>query len=428
MTPAHEPSTPTSLLWLSLTLFLIAAAVVAGPGPVLAYQPGGEGLSLPDVAPLEIDDPIGEAELQDLETLASQSGISLQAAIDRYAWNDNFAFAIARIRETVPGAFAGAQIVDAENAWVAFAGTAPESARGMIDTFRSHHSGVSVDLRTNLGFAEVELQRAIEEVHFAVLAAPDVRNASTSFEFETGQITTTVVLESTASDSLLNDLRAVATKNLADAGGADILNNITISVVRSNSRVLGDKTSGTEHLGGEALSTCTSGFGTKTSSGVRGISTAGHCDDSQSDDGSSLTFKAGHEGEHGDFQWHTGPQAEPDDFYSGNSSSTEVNRRDVSGVGSPVVGQSLCQNGKTTHKSCKEVRKLDVCYGNACSLVQFGNRTVQSGDSGGSVFYSNTAYGLIYGWHYDPFWPYDRDLFSRADRIDNALGIFIATS
>jgi hypothetical protein len=27
----------------------------------------------------------------------------------------------------------------------------------------------------------------------------------------------------------------------------------------------------------------------------------------------------------------------------------------------------------------------------------------------------------------DP-WPFDRDIFSRADHIDNALGIFIATS
>lgn len=396
--------------------------------PVLAAGDPLGADSPPEVASPEIGDPISEAELQDLQSLASQSGISLQAAIDRYAWNDNFALAVARIREALPGDYAGAEIVGADHAWVAFAGHAPELARDIIDTFSSNHSGVSVDVRTDLGFTELKLERAIEAVHFAVLETPEVKDASTTFDFETAQITTTVVLESTASDPVLDDLRAVATQNVTDAGGAGILDSITISVVRSTGPVLGGNTSNSLHLGGEDITGCTSGFGTKTSSGSRGISTAGHCSNSQTDDGAGLTYKGGHEGTHGDFQWHTGPKAEVDDFYSGNASSTEVNRRDVSSVGSPVVGQSLCQNGVTTHKSCKEVRKLNVCYGKACNLVQFGNRTVQGGDSGGPVFLGNTAYGLIYGWHYDPFWPYDRDLFSRADRIDNALGIFIATS
>ena len=44
------------------------------------------------------------------------------------------------------------------------------------------------------------------------------------------------------------------------------------------------------------------------------------------------------------------------------------------------------------------------------------------------MFWGNTAYGIHKGYVYDPFWPFDREVFSRADRIDNALGIFIATS
>ena len=93
--------------------------------------------------------------------------------------------------------------------------------------------------RTDLGFTEVELERAIEAVHFAVLGAPEVRDASTSFDFGAGQIRTTVILESTASDSVLDDLRAVAVKNLIDATRADILNSMTTSVVRSNREVIG---------------------------------------------------------------------------------------------------------------------------------------------------------------------------------------------
>ncbi len=210
---------------------------------------GDDGLSLPEESPPEIDDPVSDAELQDLQSVADQTSISLQAAIDRYAWNDNFALAVAKIREASPAAFAGAEIVDTGHAWVAFAGPAPESARDIIGTFRSSHSGVSVEVRDNLGFTEVELERAIEAVHFAVLKAPEVRDAVTSFNFATGQIRTIVVLESTTSDSVLDDLQTVASKDLIDATRADILNSIKVSVVRSDREVLGGADSSTEYQG-----------------------------------------------------------------------------------------------------------------------------------------------------------------------------------
>ncbi len=80
-----------------------------------------------------------------------------------------------------------------------------------------------------------------------------------------------------------------------------------------------------------------------------------------------------------------------ENYYSGNSSSTEVNRRDVSSVGSPVVGQSLCRNGKTSHKDCQEVRKLNVCDGSVCNLVEMGAHLSAGGDSGAPVFWGNTC-------------------------------------
>ena len=196
----------------------------AGPAPLEAPPP--------EVAPPEIDDPPSDAELSDLQAVADQRGISLQAAIDRYAWNDNFALAVATIREAAPGAFAGAEIVDAGHAWVGFAGRAPDAALDILDTFSSSHRAVSVEVRTDLGFTEVEIEKAIEAVHYSVLEAPEVRDAFTSFEFAKGEIRTRVVLESPASDSVLDDLRAAAVKNLTDATRADILNTITLSVVR----------------------------------------------------------------------------------------------------------------------------------------------------------------------------------------------------
>lgn len=153
----------------------------------------------------------------------------------------------------------------------------------------------------------------------------------------------------------------------------------------------------------------------------------GHCNDNQSDDGTALTFVYDYENTHGDFQWHTGPQPKPDNFYPGNATTTEVNERDVSSVGAPMVGQNLCRNGKVSHLDCQDVRKLNVCKGSRCNLVQMGADLSTGGDSGGSVFSGNTAYGFHQGEMFDP-WPFDRDVFSRADRIDNAMSVNVRTS
>lgn len=418
-----------------LIYFCLAAALLLGSSGARASEsPDGSlesslasGTQIADTVPIAIGNPISEEELQDIKTMASQSGMTLQAAIDRYAWNHDFAVTVARIREAAPDAFAAAEIVDAGHAWIAFSGRATEAARELVDAFSSHHDGIAVEVRTDVGFTEVELERAIEGIHFAVLMSHEVLDASTTFDFDTGQITVTVVSENTASDLALDGLQGVAIRKLEAAAGAGILNRITISVNRSKSQVIGVDDSIYHHMGGEDISACTSGFGTRRlSDGMRGISTAGHCDDDQTDDGFGLFYKGGYEGVHGDFQWHTGPKTENDNFYSGSSGSTEVNMRDVSGIGSPVVGQSLCRNGVTSHKDCQEVRKLNVCSGGECNLVQMGADLSAGGDSGGPVFWGRYAYGLHKGEMYDP-WPYDRDIFSRADRIDNALGITIAT-
>ena len=98
----------------------------------------------------------------------------------------------------------------AAHAWIAFAGPPPKAALDIIAIFTSSHSGVSVEVRTNQSVTEAELETAIPAVHYAVFKAPGVLNANTSFDSATRQIETIVVLESTASDSVLDDLQAIA--------------------------------------------------------------------------------------------------------------------------------------------------------------------------------------------------------------------------
>lgn len=421
---------------LSFTFVLSVAFAITVTGTGVADEPAlsvseASGGSSAEVAAPEIADSMSEAELQDLQAVADQLGISPREAIDRYAWNDNLSLAVAQIREKFPQSFAGAEIVDAGNAWVMFTGRPPAEALAILDTFSEHHANVAIEVREGAGFSEVELQQAIERVHYAVFTRPEVIDASTTHDYATNVITTRVVLIDGAPESAIDNLRVVAIEGLAHALPESVGAALSAEVVKfAGPRIHLDESS-SHHMGGEDITGCTSGFGTRASShtsGTRGISTAGHCANAQTDDGWSLTHQGGHEGTHGDFQWHTGPQIENDQFYAGNSTSTEVNERDVASIGSPMAAQTLCRNGITSKRDCQEVRKLNVCAGGECNLVQMGSHLSAGGDSGGPIYWANTAYGLHKGMMYDPFWPYGREVFSRADRIDNALGIYIATN
>lgn len=197
-------------------------------------------VEMPDVPAPKIGDAPNEAELDDLQFIATQKGISLQTAIERYGWRDNFSLAAAQIEEAVPAAFAGAEIVDDSNVWIAFKADAPQAALDILRIFRSSHSGVSVQVRTNAGVTEGELSEAIPIVHYAIYGAPGVRDAVTTFDSETNQVESVVVLDSSASDSVIEDLKAVAEAKLIEATRVDILDSISVVVVRSEQDVLGE--------------------------------------------------------------------------------------------------------------------------------------------------------------------------------------------
>jgi len=401
-----------------------ARSTVTAPAPVLDSALPGD---LPDVAPPTIDSGPNEAELQDLANIAEQEGITLDQAIERYAWNDNFSLALEEVR-AVSDALAEAAIT-ADGVWVAFAAEVPVEAAGILDRFTAAHPTVDLAVRTGTGFSESALEDALVRVHTAVYDSPGVLEAVTSYDRPARQIVTTVSLLPEADPGLVSTLRAVSAARLADDGGQDIADVLTTRVVLQDTGLTGHDSSA-YHYGGEALSTCTSGFVVRRNSdNFRGIAFAEHCGaGSITDDGDALTYINDHYGTHGDMQWRYGPDYEADDFYSGNSTTTEVNRRDVSSYGIATEGQTLCLNGKTTHNHCQQVRQVSVCSSGACNLVQMGNRSAAGGDSGGPWFSGNTAYGIHHGSHCDPFCPYDRDLFTRADRLDDGLGVTVATS
>lgn len=421
--------------WLSVGLtFALAILLLADPAgaqpsttdrstPSAAVPDTAPG-NLPDVAPPTIESGPNEAELEDLATIAEQERSTLDRAIARYAWNDNFTVAVEEIR-AVSGDLAEAAITEDGTAWVAFAEEVPVEAVGILARFTAAHPAVDLDVRTGAGFTEAAFEDAIVRVHTALYDTPGVMEAVTSYDRPARQIVTTVSFLPGVDPDLVSTLQTVSAARLADDGGQGIADVLTTRVVLQDAGLTRDESS-SYHYGGEIITGCTSGFAVRRlSDSSRGIAFAEHCDGTIYDDGDVLTYRGAHNGTHGDMEWRYGPDYEADDFYSGNSTTTEVNRRDVSGYATSTEGQTLCFNGKTTHV---HVRQVSVCSGSACNLVQMGNHSTDGGDSGGPWFFGNTAYGIHQGVHCDPFCPYDRSVFTKATRLDNGLGVVVATS
>ncbi|HRC84383.1 MAG TPA: S1 family peptidase [Thermoanaerobaculia bacterium] len=150
---------------------------------------------------------------------------------------------------------------------------------------------------------------------------------------------------------------------------------------------------------------CTSAFVVRSSGGELGITTAGHCDNNQTneDDFTNFTYRTQiYSGSH-DVQWHSAGCGVT--FLNQFDSGTGI--RNVTGSlgrGNQAVGAWVCKNGRTTGATCGSIGSKSYCP----SYVPSGNSTFicvnpgnvplsQPGDSGGPWFSGNTAYGVHSG-------------------------------
>lgn len=204
--------------------------------------------------------------------------------------------------------------------------------------------------------------------------------------------------------------RRVHGAGIPSAGQVDVrANRAEVHVLRGRAAaaraVLGDGDASVvevDHLpqeeiamyGGLALSTCTSGFTVRNSSGVRGVSTAGHCGNTQSLAGYSLTFRAERYSGSYDIQWHNASgHTWPNTIKVGSTT------RSITGTRSrayQTVGSTVCKQGKTTGYTCGTISTTSYCASGVCTWVRVagnGTNLSEGGDSGGPWFSGNTAYG-----------------------------------
>lgn len=146
--------------------------------------------------------------------------------------------------------------------------------------------------------------------------------------------------------------------------------------------------------GGLPISTCTTGFTVVNSSGTRGVSTAGHCGNSQTLSGYALTFRGEAYSGSYDIQWHNASgHSYP------NTIKVSTGTRSITGTRSrtsQTVGSQVCKQGKTTGYTCGTISTISYCASGACTWVRVagnGTNLSEGGDSGGPWFSGNTAYG-----------------------------------
>ncbi|MEN8401123.1 S1 family peptidase [Acinetobacter towneri] len=236
---------------------------------------------------------------------------------------------------------------------------------------------------------------------------PDLQ--ATWYDEKTGEIGLLVYTEGNSNQSSLRQkLTTLSSKN----------NGLPFTIEFTNQK-MSDAASirGGAYISSSA-SYCTSGFGIKNSAGTRYMTTAGHCDNNLIDRESGVTLNFVDESRNAnqDVQWHSvasGNTIVPE-FYADSQTvaRTLTGRRTRA---STTQGDNVCHQGKTTGYSCGYVAQTNyaptysnACNGQTCNPVWVrvkgtasgtGNGTLKcyQGDSGGPVFASQTAFGLLKG-------------------------------
>jgi len=192
-----------------------------------------------------------------------------------------------------------------------------------------------------------------------------------------------------------------------------------------------------EIYGGLSLSTGTSGFAVKNSSGTKGITSAGHCSNNQSYNGSSLIFQSENYGTYYDIQWYTPPVF---------PSFTVTNKIKVSSIGTTntitatksriyqFIGSLVYKYGKSSGFTAGFISSISYLPVGGppnpqATFIRVNNTAgysplSASGDSGCPWFVSNTAWGSHCGSPYGD----SNDAYYMAINYVSGIGVSVMTS
>lgn len=386
----------------ALASLAVLAALLASPtGASAAPDAGPSGdkvateLEEAEAIPAEED-----GLLVDAASYARDYDVDVEEAAERLVAQAEYGELVERLATTFPDTFAGSDIDHGHGYALLLYFTADQDAEAVNQEIAAgpelSRPQVRIDTAALLNSRDSTVLVEAIEIPSSLDGLVDglsYNPATNNIEFD--------VLSSAAIDSteaMLNAQTADAAKNL---------NRPVPGIV-----VRGKETGASDgHSGGLHLTSCTSGFAVKVGS-TEGLSTAGHCGNTQSYKNYSssnwyaLTYKAEKRNATADVQWHTTNIG----VYPRFIASSESTYRTVTGkvTRANQNGDYICHRGKATGYSCGTVQSnaYKLTYSNACNGVTCSATWVRTtgsslecypGDSGGVVFNSGLAYGLYKG-------------------------------
>lgn len=204
------------------------------------------GLTLTGAQPTPRDgqgNPISDATLQDLGSIADTEGISVQAAVEQYGWHNPFSMAVSDIRAVAADDFSGAAITGSEQAWIAFANdTVPEAATNALAEFRNDYPNITIDFYTGTSFTDREIDAALRAAYFKAYNSPEVQDATASFNSATRQIEIVANVGTDSPDpATMEELVRKAKEGVSESGGPALLDVIGVTVQGVNHELGGEE-------------------------------------------------------------------------------------------------------------------------------------------------------------------------------------------
>ena len=187
--------------------------------------------------------PISDATLQDMGSIADTEGISVQAAVDQYGWHNPFSLAVADIRVVAADDFSGAAITGSEQAWIGFANdTVPEAATNALAEFRNDYPNITIDFYTGTSFTNREISAALRAAYFKVYNSTEVQDATASFNSATRQIEIVANVGTDSPDpATMEELVRKAKEGVSESGGPALLDVIGVTVQGVNHELGGEE-------------------------------------------------------------------------------------------------------------------------------------------------------------------------------------------
>ena len=217
-------------------MFGVVAMAMHGDGETVASHHNIATLTPHEAAALIRQHPSinSPAEVNDLEFIAYQDGITLDESIARYAWRDDFSKMVTAIEDDDPDSVvdAGSGKPDRLSAWINFSGSISGNARKAIDKFKSENPHVTVSLQTGKdpGFTKREADEAVVGAHLAVMAEDGVQDSVTFYDSDAIAIVVTIQMANPPSDEKLFSLEKAAERGAAEATRPDITDSLAISL------------------------------------------------------------------------------------------------------------------------------------------------------------------------------------------------------